>query len=104
MDRGAWQATVHGVAKSWTQLTLFTSSVFFLKAAEITWSLGGPVQGLVGDFSFAKEVCKQSQFTKVVRFLINRPGLGSLAAWKQILALEGASFHRGYGPAGPGSV
>ena len=21
MDRGAWQATVHGVAKSWTQLT-----------------------------------------------------------------------------------
>ena len=20
MDRGAWQATVHGVAKSWTQL------------------------------------------------------------------------------------
>ena len=21
MDRGAWQATVHGVAKSWTQLS-----------------------------------------------------------------------------------
>ena len=22
MDRGAWQATVHGVAKSWTQLSI----------------------------------------------------------------------------------
>ena len=22
MDRGAWQATVHGVAKSWTQLSM----------------------------------------------------------------------------------
>ena len=21
MDRGAWQATIHGVAKSWTQLS-----------------------------------------------------------------------------------
>ena len=25
MDRGAWQALVHGVAKSWTQLSDFTS-------------------------------------------------------------------------------
>jgi len=25
MDRGAWQATVHGVAKSWTRLSDFTS-------------------------------------------------------------------------------
>ena len=24
MDRGAWQATVHGVAKSWTQLSNYT--------------------------------------------------------------------------------
>ena len=24
MDRGSWQATVHGVAKSWTQLSDFT--------------------------------------------------------------------------------
>ena len=24
MDRGAWPATVHGVAKSWTQLSNFT--------------------------------------------------------------------------------
>ena len=26
MDRAAWQATVHGVAKSWTQLRDFTSN------------------------------------------------------------------------------
>ena len=25
MNRGAWQATVHGVAKSWTQLSMHTS-------------------------------------------------------------------------------
>ena len=25
MDRGAWQVTVHGVTKSWTQLSDFTS-------------------------------------------------------------------------------
>ena len=24
MDRGAWRATVHGVAKSWTRLSNFT--------------------------------------------------------------------------------
>ena len=29
MDRGAWQATVHGVAKSWTQLSDFTSFLSF---------------------------------------------------------------------------
>ena len=27
MDRGAWQAIVHGVAKSWTWLTLFGASL-----------------------------------------------------------------------------
>ena len=26
MDRGAWQAVVYGVAKSWTRLSNFTSS------------------------------------------------------------------------------
>ena len=26
MDRGAWQATVQGVAKSWTQLTILNNS------------------------------------------------------------------------------
>ena len=27
MDKGAWQAIVHGVAKSWTWLTLFWASL-----------------------------------------------------------------------------
>ena len=29
MDRGAWWATVHGVPKSWTQLTDFTFTFHF---------------------------------------------------------------------------
>ena len=29
MDRGAWQAAVHGVAKSWTQLSTFTFTFHF---------------------------------------------------------------------------
>ena len=33
MDRGAWQATVHGVAKSWTRLSDFTHSLCFLNLA-----------------------------------------------------------------------
>ena len=28
MDRGAWLATVHGVTKSWTQLTMHTMSQY----------------------------------------------------------------------------
>ena len=36
MDRGAWQATVHGVAKSWTQLSdCHFSWLFKLKFLEI---------------------------------------------------------------------
>ena len=35
MDRGAWQATVHGIVKSWTQLSNFT---FTLLQGTITWS------------------------------------------------------------------
>ena len=34
MDKGAWWATVHGVAKSWTQLSNFHS----LCVAVATWS------------------------------------------------------------------
>ena len=30
MDGGAWQATVHGVAKSWTRLSDFTSFLYTL--------------------------------------------------------------------------
>ena len=29
MDRGAWQATVHGVANSWTRLSDFTFTFHF---------------------------------------------------------------------------
>ena len=31
LDRGAWQATLHGVTKSWTWLSNFTSLHFILK-------------------------------------------------------------------------
>ena len=31
MDGGAWWATVHGVTKSWTQLSNFTFTFFFFK-------------------------------------------------------------------------
>ena len=30
MDRGAWEATVHGVAKSWTRLSNFTFTLYIL--------------------------------------------------------------------------
>lgn len=30
MDKGAWQATIHGVAKSWTQLSEFQATFKFL--------------------------------------------------------------------------
>ena len=32
MDRGAWQATVHGVAKSWTRLSNFTRRASLVRA------------------------------------------------------------------------
>ena len=37
MDRGAWQATVHRVAKSWTQLSnfTFTFASFFKKEVKM---------------------------------------------------------------------
>ena len=34
MDGGAWQATVHGVAKSWTRLNDFTMCQSSLKMPE----------------------------------------------------------------------
>ena len=33
MDRGAWQATVHGVAKSQTRLTDFTFRIYFINTS-----------------------------------------------------------------------
>ena len=35
MDRGAWQATVHGVAKSWTWLSTHTTQLVRLHSHEI---------------------------------------------------------------------
>ena len=37
MDRGAWWATVHEVAKSWTQLSNFTSLHFILVSICLTY-------------------------------------------------------------------
>ena len=34
MDRGAWWATVHGVAKSWTRLTEYT----YMHTQQIPWT------------------------------------------------------------------
>ena len=31
MDRGAWQATVHGVEKSWTRLNDFTFTFYYIQ-------------------------------------------------------------------------
>ena len=43
MDRGAWQATVQGVAKSWTRLSKFTSGYM-------------PRSGIAGIFCYVNEV------------------------------------------------
>ena len=46
MDRGAWWATVRGVAKSWTQLSDFTSlSLHFITETE----RGGTDAGVSGN-------------------------------------------------------
>ena len=44
MDGGAWRATVHGVAKSWTRLSVFTFTftfkpVWVVNQAEALWGL-----------------------------------------------------------------
>ena len=36
MDRGAWRATVHGVAKSWTRLSDFTSLTWEVQSVLIS--------------------------------------------------------------------
>ena len=40
MDSGAWQATVHGVAKSWTRLSDF---IFFLSIVPFGEGNGNPL-------------------------------------------------------------
>ena len=43
MDRGAWQATVHGVAESWTRLSNFTwtfkYSLFYEKNRQVVHAI-----------------------------------------------------------------
>ena len=39
MDRGAWRATVHGVAKSWTQLNNWMNGWNELKSTKVKASL-----------------------------------------------------------------
>ena len=44
MDRRAWQATVHGVAKSWTRLSNFTF-ITFLFMVKVNGKLKQPNSG-----------------------------------------------------------
>ena len=37
MDRGAWQATVHRVAKSWTQLSTHACTFYRVKLSFLPW-------------------------------------------------------------------
>ena len=46
MDRGAWQAAVHGVAKSWTRLSDFTIRMYL----EILFKMGEYISSLVLSF------------------------------------------------------
>ena len=42
MDRGAWQATVHGVATSWTQLKRLSTAQHSFKKAAMLYKLQAP--------------------------------------------------------------
>ena len=48
MDRGAWWATVHGVAKSWTQLSEFTSLSFTFMLIHVSFGFSEFVSDNVG--------------------------------------------------------
>ena len=37
MDRGAWQATVHGVAKNWTRLSDFTFTFRAILSTQVSF-------------------------------------------------------------------
>ena len=51
MDRGAWQATVHGVEKSQTRLSDFTSLYFILAALSFCHCTGFSLVSVSGDYS-----------------------------------------------------
>ena len=56
MDREAWHAMVHGVAKSWTRLSDFTFTFHFnalekemaTHSSVLAWRIPGTGRGLVG--------------------------------------------------------
>ena len=39
MDRGAWQATVHGVAKSWIQLSTHVEKAMTTSSSTLAWKI-----------------------------------------------------------------
>ena len=48
MDRGAWQATVHGIAKSWTwlkQLSMHAAATATAKSPQLCPTLCNPING-----------------------------------------------------------
>ena len=60
MDRRAWWATVHGIAKSWTRLSDFTFTLFNLYAEYIMRNTGldeAKLESrLLGEISIASDV------------------------------------------------
>ena len=54
MDRGAWWATVHGVAKSWTQLS--NQNFFSVRARYVAMEAEvGMMQGWVKEYTWPLE-------------------------------------------------
>ena len=47
MDRGAWCATIHGVAKSWTRLSNFTFSLFWRHLSGVRGTSLPPIASLL---------------------------------------------------------
>jgi len=39
MDRGAWQATIHGVTKSWTQLSIYVEKKMAAHSSILAWGI-----------------------------------------------------------------
>ena len=39
MDRGAWRATVHGVAKSWTPLSDYAGAAYLENTSKLSYQL-----------------------------------------------------------------
>ena len=60
MDRGAWQATVHGDAQSWTALGDLVQHKEYLREEVPAWNLGTPkFRGWEDEEDPAKKVEKE---------------------------------------------